>query len=375
MRPIFVLSAMASAAILSGCSPVISDTLLSPAERRERSIEHARAAVKAQKSGNLANLKSELDAAVVGRGGDARARADIGQLMLDFGRPDMAIQVIEPAYTLPATKITPALWSVAFTAATKLDDKALAAKARGNGLAAVDAISKALDRPVAGDRDKAVVILNALDAIDFLQSKAADRPADAIKLAEKLAGFAKQSPLALSRCALAYAELSGSPKDLDKAITLAEDALLFAREQGTIDEVVVRLKDTLGWVHLLRGKPQDLSAARLFLREVVDENPDSATSRYHLARTWEALGLLDRAVTEYQRVLFLRPDDSETKQRLKVLKTLGGESSGPVKSPSPATKDQAGQLGAAPYPSCGQAHCEVAISHDNQSHRSSLVQT
>ena len=115
---------MASAAILSGCSPVISDTLLSPAERRERSIEHARAAVKAQKSGNLANLKSELDAAVVGRGGDARARADIGQLMLDFGRPDMAIQVIEPAYTLPATKITPALWSVAFTAATKLDDKA-----------------------------------------------------------------------------------------------------------------------------------------------------------------------------------------------------------------------------------------------------------
>ena len=343
MRPIFVLSAMASAAILSGCSPVISDTLLSPAERRERSIEHARAAVKAQKSGNLANLKSELDAAVVGRGGDARARADIGQLMLDFGRPDMAIQVIEPAYTLPATKITPALWSVAFTAATKLDDKALAAKARANGLTAVDAISKALDRPVAGDRDKAVVILNALDAIDFLQSKAADRPADAIKLAEKLAGFAKQSPLALSRCALAYAELSGSPKDLDKAITLAEDALLFAREQGTIDAVVVRLKDTLGWVHLLRGKPQDLSAARLFLREVVDENPDSATSRYHLARTWEALGLLDRAVTEYQRVLFLRPDDSETKQRLKVLKTLGGESSGPVKSPSPATKDQAGQ--------------------------------
>jgi hypothetical protein len=42
-------------------------------------------------------------------------------------------------------------------------------------------------------------------------------------------------------------------------------------------------------------------------------------------------------------VLFLRPDDSETKQRLKVLKTLGGESSGPVKSPSPITKGQAGQ--------------------------------
>ncbi len=343
MRPTLVLLAITATCILSGCSPVISDTLLSPAERRGRSVEHARAAVKAQKSGNLAELKSELDAAVAGRGGDARARAEIGQLMLDFGRPDMAIQVIEPAYKLPAAKVTPALWSVAWSAASKLDDKALASKARANGIAGVDGILQMLERPAAGDRDKAVLILMSLDAIDFLQSKAVNRPADAIKLAEKLVVFAKQSPLALSRCALAYAELSGTPKDLDKAITLAEDALLFAREQGTIDSVVVRLKDTLGWVHLLRGRPQDLEAARLFLREVVDENPESATSRYHLARTWEALGLLDRSITEYQRVLSLRPDDSETKQRLKVLKSLGGESSGPVKSLSPATTGQSGQ--------------------------------
>ena len=98
---------MASAAILSGCSPVISDTLLSPAERRERSIEHARAAVKAQKSGNLANLKSELDAAVVGRGGDARARADIGQLMLDFGRPDMAVTRFSQTCTCGNSNIQP----------------------------------------------------------------------------------------------------------------------------------------------------------------------------------------------------------------------------------------------------------------------------
>ncbi len=207
----------------------------------------------------------------------------------------------------------------------------------------MDGINSQLDRPVAGDRDKAVLILMSLDAIDFLQSKAINRPDDAIKLSDKLAAFAKQSPLALSRCALAYAELSGTPKDLDKAVTLAEDAVLFAREQGTIDSVIVKLKDTLGWVRLLRGKPDDIEAARLILREVVDENPDSATSRYHLARTWEALGLLDRAVTEYQRVLSLRPDDSETKQRLKVLKSLGGESSGPVKSSSPATTGQSGQ--------------------------------
>jgi len=343
MRPIFVLSAMVTATILTGCSPVISDTLLSPVERRERSIEHARSAVKAQKSGNLAELRSELDAAVAGRGGDARARADIGQLMLDFGRPDMAIQVIEPAFKLPAPKITPALWNVALSAAAKVDDKALTEKARANGMASVVAIGAMLERPAAGDRDKAVLILMTLDAIDFLQSKAINQPNTAIKLAEKLAAFAKQSPLALSRCALAYAELSGKPKDLDKAITLAEDALLFAREQGTIDSVIVRLKDTLGWVHLLRGNAQDLAAARLFLREVVDETPDSASSRYHLARTWEALGLLYRAITEYQRVLFLRPDDSETKQRLKVLKSLGGESSGPVKSPAPTTTDQPGQ--------------------------------
>lgn len=343
MRPTLVLSVIAAAGILSGCSPIISDTLLSPAERRERSIEHARAAVKAQKSGNLAVLKSELDAAVAGRGGDARARADIGQLMLDFGRPDMAIQVIEPAYKLPAPKVTPALWSVALSAAAKLDDKALAEKARVNGIASIDAINAQLERPAVGDRDKAVVILMSLDAIDFLQSKAVNKPSDAIKLAEKLAAYAKQSPLALSRCALAYAELSGTPKDLDTAVTLAEDALLFAREQGTVDSVIVRLKDTLGWVHLLRGKPQDLASARLFLREVVDDNPDIASYRYHLARTWEALGLLDRAITEYQRVLSLRPDDSETKQRLKVLKSLGGESTGPVKSPAPATTDQPGQ--------------------------------
>lgn len=343
MRPILLLSAMAVITIVSGCSPVISDTLLSPAERRERSVEHARSAVKAQKAGNLAVLKSELDAAVAGRGGDARARADIGQLMLDFGRPDMAIQVIEPAYKLPPAKVTPALWNVALAAATKLDDKALLEKAKTNGNAIVDGINSQLDRPVASDRDKAVLILMSLDAIDFLQSKAINRPDDAIKLSDKLAAFAKQSPLALSRCALAYAELSGTPKDLEKAVTLAEDAVLFAREQGTIDSVIVKLKDTLGWVRLLRGKPDDIEAARLILREVVDENPDSATSRYHLARTWEALGLLDRAVTEYQRVLSLRPDDSETKQRLKVLKSLGGESSGPVKSSSPATTGQSGQ--------------------------------
>ena len=286
MRPIFVFSAMASAVILSGCSPVISDTLLSPAERQERSIEHARAAVKAQKSGNLANLRSELDAAVVGRGGDARARADIGQLMLDFGRPDMAIQVIEPAYKLPALKITPALWNVAYSAATKLDDKALAVKAKTNGLASAEAINLALDRPAAGDRDKAVLILNSLDAIDFLQSKAVDRPADAIKLAEKLAGYAKQSPLALSRCALAYAELSGSPKDLDKAITLAEDALLFAREQGSIAAVVVRLKDTLGWVHLLRESLRILTPHVSFC---VKSWMKTLTQR-HPATTWQEPG-------------------------------------------------------------------------------------
>lgn len=343
MRPTFVLSVFGAAYILSGCSPVISDTLLSPAERRERSIEHARAAVKAQKSGNLAVLKSELDAAVTGRGGDARARADIGQLMLDFGRPDMAIQVIEPAYKLPANKVTPALWSVALNAGAKLDDKVLSDKARLNGMAAVDAVDALLERPAAGDRDKAVAILQSLDAIDFLESKSINQPMRAIRLAEKLAAYAKQSPLALSRCALAYAEHSGASKGLDKAVTLAEDALLFAREQGTLDSVIVRLKDTLGWVHLLRGKPQDLAVARLFLREVVDEVPDVAEYRYHLARTWEALGLLDRAITEYQRVLFLRPDDSETKQRLKVLKSLGGTSNVPLQSPSPATKGQSGQ--------------------------------
>jgi tetratricopeptide (TPR) repeat protein len=177
-------------------------------------------------------------------------------------------------------------------------DKALAEKARVNGMASIDAINAQLERPAVGDRDKAVVILMSLDAIDFLQAKAVNKPADAIKLAEKLAAYAKQSPLALSRCALAYAELSGTPKDLDKAVTLAEDALLFAREQGTVETVIVRLKDTLGWVHLLRGKPQDLAAARLLLREVVDNNPDNASYRYHLARTWEALGLLDRAITE-----------------------------------------------------------------------------
>lgn len=340
MRPTFLLSAFAAAGVLSGCSPIISDTLLSPAERRERSIEHARAAVKAQKSGNLAILKSELDAAVAGRGGDARARADIGQIMLDFGRPDMAIQVIEPAYKLPAPKVTPALWSVALGAAIKLDDKARAEEARVNGMAAIDSIKAQLDRPAVGDRDKAILILMSLDAVDFLQTKAVDKPAEAIKLAEKLAAYAKQSPLALSRCALAYAELSGTPKDLDKAITLAEDALLFAREQGTVDSVLVRLKDTLGWVHLLRGNQLDLEAARLLLREAVDESPDNANYRYHLARTWESLGLLDRAVTEYQRVLFLRPDDSETKQRLKVLKSLGGQATTPAKSPAPVTTDR-----------------------------------
>ena len=99
---------MASAAILSGCSPVISDTLLSPAERRERSIEHARAAVKAQKSGNLANLKSELDAAVVGigmpyglerpyQGGSARPDPDLAEAAGDVVRHyfDRDGQVIE----------------------------------------------------------------------------------------------------------------------------------------------------------------------------------------------------------------------------------------------------------------------------------------
>jgi tetratricopeptide (TPR) repeat protein len=334
---------MAIIAIVSGCSPVISDTLLSPAERRERSIEHARSAVKAQKSGNMAVLKSELEAAVAGRGGDARARADIGQLMLDFGRPDMAVQVIEPAFKFPPANVTPALWNVALMAAAKLDDKALVAKATANGNSGVDAITAQLERPAAGDRDKAVLILMSLDAIDFLQSKAINRSSDAIKLAEKLASFAKQSPLALSRCALAYAELSGTPKDLDKAVTLAEDAVLFAREQGTVDSVLIKLKDTLGWVHLLRGKPEDLSVARIYLREVVDDNPDAASPRYHLARTWEALGLLDRAITDYQRVLYLRPDDSETKQRLKVLTSLTGDSTGPVKEPAPAATGQSGQ--------------------------------
>ena len=311
------------ASFVLGCTPMISDGFLNAEERLNASSKHTRDAVRAQKSGDGRGAQSELNAAVAARGGDTRARTEVACLLIDFGCPDMALEVMQPVLQAPETEVSPDAWSVLLTCAMKRDDQKLLMRAGASGIAACAAIAKGLEGENVGDRERAIMINRAMDAITFLSNPVLKKPDDAIKMAELLVAFAKQSPLALSRCAVVYAELGGTPQLLSKAITYAEDAILFAQEQGVDSDIASKLKDAAGWTRVLRGTSDDLAIARIVLRDAVDHAPTNPTYRYHMARLWEATGLLDRAVVDYQRTLLLRPDDSECKQRLKSLLLRG----------------------------------------------------
>jgi tetratricopeptide (TPR) repeat protein len=94
--------------------------------------------------------------------------------------------------------------------------------------------------------------------------------------------------------------------DLDLALAYAERAAYFV----TVPEA----KETLGWVHLLRGEH---ALAIEILQPVVDERPDAWTARYRLGLARSAQGDPVRARTEFDAVIEAGGPESE-KARLEV---------------------------------------------------------
>lgn len=78
---------------------------------------------------------------------------------------------------------------------------------------------------------------------------------------------------------------------------------------------VPQFKDTLGWIHHLRG---DHKAAVTLLEDAATALPNVPYVRYHLAMTYIAMGQNDKAVEQLQKALELTKGEGELAEKLRA---------------------------------------------------------
>lgn len=78
---------------------------------------------------------------------------------------------------------------------------------------------------------------------------------------------------------------------------------------------VPQFKDTLGWIHYLRGEHR---VAAALLEEAVAQLPDMALVRYHLAMSYVALGEPAKASEHFKKALELSGERSDLPEKIKA---------------------------------------------------------
>jgi tetratricopeptide (TPR) repeat protein len=114
------------------------------------------------------------------------------------------------------------------------------------------------------------------------------------------------NPNALNDLSYLMAE---SGENLDEALTLARRGAQYATEQS----LRTSLSDTLGWIYL---KKKMYDSALQSFQNLVNNNPNSMTFRYHLGTTLYQMGNKPKAKAELEAALAVKPkSDDEPKIR------------------------------------------------------------
>src|SRR6185369_7787780 len=135
----------------------------------------------------------------------------------------------------------------------------------------------------------------------------AGRTAEAKQIYEAAIKLEPTNGVALNNLALLLAEHNG---DLDDALTKGTRAKQLMPNRAEIS-------DTLGWIYMKKNLSED--AIRIF-QDLVNNQPNQSTFRYHLAMALRQKGEKPRAVKECQEALRNNPT-SEEKQKIQELLT------------------------------------------------------
>lgn len=139
---------------------------------------------------------------------------------------------------------------------------------------------------------------------------------EAVSSYEAVVQYEPMNGVALNNLAWLLATQRGDPKDLDRALKLAQKAKEVMPESPSV-------ADTLGWVMLKRDMPT--TAISLF-REALDAyeegSPVRALIRYHLAQAYRQGGETERAIEELQAALAEAPSFPERSRAEALLKQL-----------------------------------------------------
>jgi tetratricopeptide (TPR) repeat protein len=109
---------------------------------------------------------------------------------------------------------------------------------------------------------------------------------------ERLAAMVSRDPRDSFAANEMAKSLAARRADLDRALSYARRAAFF--------ETPREGRETLGWVHLLRG---EYSIATEVLQAVVDSQPEATSARYRLGLAQKGAGALDRARESFEAVL------------------------------------------------------------------------
>ena len=136
----------------------------------------------------------------------------------------------------------------------------------------------------------------------------AGRVDDAKALYHQMLKIQPNNPNALNDLSYLIAE---SGENLDEALTLARRGAQYATEQS----LKTSLSDTLGWIYL-KKKMYD-SALQAF-QNLVNNNPNNMTFRYHLGTTLYQMGNKPKAKAELEAALVVKPK-SEDEPKIREL--------------------------------------------------------
>ena len=247
---------------------------------------------------------------------NTRGLVGVAEIMLAQNQPDAAIQLLEDELKKSphSSELHVALGNVAMRAGKqdlalghfqsgleKLRDKNSKQAAaiyvrigetqrlKSNFSAAIETLEKA--RKISPDDP---VVLHTL----AVSLDGADRKQEARRAYEHVLRVDPNNPVALNNLAFVMAETGG---DLNQALTLAQRA---KQKMPQLPEI----SDTLGWIYLKKNMSD--SAVDIF-RNLVSQQPQRSTFRYHLGMALSQKGDKARALKELEAALQSKPPKDE----------------------------------------------------------------
>jgi tetratricopeptide (TPR) repeat protein len=253
--------------------------------------------------------------------GETRASIGLASALAGQGDVEKALQVLAEEVKKPHGTELSTLYMLAAVQAKKYE----AAIEEGRNSIAQNPQSRDLRLRLAeayaakGDRDKAIETYREARKVAPKDAEAgvalAEALHDAGKLQEAIAAyrevmaFAGENPIVLNNFAYLLVESNG---DLEEAARLAQRAVDKDPKQPIF-------KDTLGWVYHRKGlQPQ----AVFVLSQVVRQDPQNATYRYHLGASLAATGDKAGAKKELEAALSANPAGAEAAAIRELLKKV-----------------------------------------------------